>query len=42
MRPRLAGRIEFDGELIGRMPGEPLIEECKLLRQQAMITEDST
>jgi site-specific DNA recombinase len=37
MRPTLAGRIEFDGELIGRLPGEPLIEERKWLRLRAMI-----
>lgn len=36
-RPTLAGRIEFDGELIGRIPGEPLIEERKWLRLRAMI-----
>jgi DNA invertase Pin-like site-specific DNA recombinase len=37
MRPTLAGRIEFAGELIGRMPGEPLIEERKWLRLRAIV-----
>jgi site-specific DNA recombinase len=33
----LAGRIEFDGEVVGRLPGEPIVEERKWLRLRAMI-----
>jgi DNA invertase Pin-like site-specific DNA recombinase len=36
-RPMLAGRIEYGGELIGNLPGEPVIEERKWLRLRAMI-----
>jgi site-specific DNA recombinase len=36
-RPTLAGRIEYDGELIGHLPGAPVIEERKWLRLRAMI-----
>ena len=37
LRPILAGRIEFDGELISRVPGEPIIAERDWLRLRAMI-----
>jgi hypothetical protein len=37
LRPVLAGRIEYDGELISRMPGEPLIPERDWLRLRAMV-----
>jgi site-specific DNA recombinase len=37
VRPALAGRIEFEGELISRMPGESIIVERDWLRLRAMI-----
>jgi site-specific DNA recombinase len=37
MRPVLAGRIEHEGELISRFPGEPIIVERDWLRLRAMI-----
>ena len=37
LRPILAGRIEYDGELISRVPGEPIIAERDWLRLRAMI-----
>ena len=37
MRPILAGRIEHEGELISRVPGEPIIVERDWLRLRAMI-----
>ena len=37
LRPVLGGRVEYDGELISRMPGEPLISERAWLRLRALI-----
>jgi DNA invertase Pin-like site-specific DNA recombinase len=37
LRPVLGGRVEYDGELISRMPGEPLIAERAWLRLRALI-----
>jgi DNA invertase Pin-like site-specific DNA recombinase len=37
LRPVLCGRIEYDGELISRMPGEPLIPEREWLRLRALV-----
>jgi DNA invertase Pin-like site-specific DNA recombinase len=37
LRPVLAGRIEVEGELISRMPGEPIVVERDWLRLRAMI-----
>jgi site-specific DNA recombinase len=37
LRPVMAGRIEYDGELISRMPGEPLISERDWLRLRALV-----
>jgi hypothetical protein len=37
LRPVLAGRIEFEGELVSRMPGEPVIGEREWLRLRALI-----
>jgi DNA invertase Pin-like site-specific DNA recombinase len=37
LRPVLCGRIEHDGELISRMPGDPLIPERDWLRLRALV-----
>ncbi len=37
LRPVLCGRIEYDGELISRMPGDPLIGERDWLRLRALV-----
>ncbi len=37
LRPVLGGRVEYDGELISRMPGGPLIAERAWLRLRALI-----
>ena len=37
LRPVLAGRIEYAGELISRMLGEPLIPERGWLRLRALV-----
>jgi len=37
LRPTIAGRIEYQGELVSRLPGEPIIEERAWLRLKAKI-----
>jgi site-specific DNA recombinase len=37
LRPTIAGRIEYQGELISHLPGEPIIEERAWLRLKAKI-----
>jgi hypothetical protein len=37
LRPVLCGRIEYDGELISRMPGDPVIGERDWLRLRALV-----
>ncbi|WP_165401531.1 recombinase family protein [Herbihabitans rhizosphaerae] len=36
LRPALAGRIEYDGVLVGRLPGKPIVDEKTWLRLRAM------
>jgi hypothetical protein len=36
LRPTNAGRVEHDGELVGRMPGEPIVDEDEYLRLRAL------
>lgn len=37
LRPMLAGRIEHDGVLVGRVPGDPIVQENDWLRLRAMF-----
>ncbi|ANZ42603.1 hypothetical protein BBK82_09185 [Lentzea guizhouensis] len=37
LRPQLAGRLETDGVVVGRLPGEPVVDEKEWLRVRAMM-----